>query len=244
MKDYDKSTSKRNKGILQIESRLTELVETDNKNPEIYKLLKQLASIYINQNKFVYGYNGIDEVCHDVASDVWMSVLQGRKIYAWMYYIGKMIKLSYVPKQKSLEHETIDIQDDPHLKENIKYMCAASSISCSKEFDDMQRRLMLQNIGGIIYETMQQIKFQEGTKEYLSIYTNVCLNLLRVLDGDKPTYFRLQPHLQPYVQIVIEQFKKNFRNSGFTDSIMDNVDEDIELQLIADDGFRKERNNL
>ena len=43
---------KRNSNILEMEKRLDELVSTDIYNEEIYKLLKDLAYIYIHQNKY------------------------------------------------------------------------------------------------------------------------------------------------------------------------------------------------
>lgn len=229
----------RNKTILQIEERLSYLAENDPTNEEMYHLLKKLAYIYVNQNKFCYGYNGVEDVCHDVASDTWLNVLSGKKIGAWIYYIGKMIKLSYVPKQKKLEHEFIDISEDPHLKEAIKNMSAASAISNMKDFDRMQRSLMIDQIGSIIKKTMEQIKYKEHTLEWLQIYINLCINLVRVIYNEKPLYIRIPDHLIPYVDMAIEQFKKNFRNSGFTESIMDNVDEDLEMQLIATDDYKK-----
>lgn len=229
----------RNKTILQIEERLSYLAENDPTNEEMYHLLKKLAYIYVNQNKFCYGYNGVEDVCHDVASDTWLNVLSGKKIGAWIYYIGKMIKLSYVPKQKKLEHEFIDISEDPHLKEAIKTMSAASAISNMKDFDRMQRSLMIDQIGSIIKKTMEQIKYKEHTLEWLQIYINLCINLVRIIYNEKPLYIRIPDHLIPYVDMAIEQFKKNFRNSGFTESIMDNVDEDLEMQLIATDNYKK-----
>lgn len=229
----------RNKTILQIEERLSYLAENDPTNEEMYHLLKKLAYIYVNQNKFGYGYNGVEDVCHDVASDTWLNVLSGKKIGAWIYYIGKMIKLSYVPKQKRLEHEFIDISEDPHLKEAIKNMSAASAISNMKDFDRMQRSLMIDQIGSIIKKTMEQIKYKEHTLEWLQIYINLCINLVRIIYNEKPLYIRIPDHLIPYVDMAIEQFKKNFRNSGFTESIMDNVDEDLEMQLIATDDYKK-----
>lgn len=229
----------RNKTILQIEERLSYLAENDPTNEEMYHLLKKLAYIYVNQNKFCYGYNGVEDVCHDVASDTWLNVLSGKKIGAWIYYIGKMIKLSYVPKQKKLEHEFIDISEDPHLKEAIKNMSAASAISNMKDFDRMQRSLMIDQIGSIIKKTMEQIKYKEHTLEWLQIYINLCINLVRIIYNEKPLYIRIPDHLIPYVDMAIEQFKKNFRNSGFTESIMDNVDEDLEMQLIATDDYKK-----
>lgn len=229
----------RNKTILQIEERLSYLAENDPTNEEMYHLLKKLAYIYVNQNKFCYGYNGVEDVCHDVASDTWLNVLSGKKIGAWIYYIGKMIKLSYVPKQKKLEHEFIDISEDPHLKEAIKNMSAASAISNMKDFDRMQRSLMIDQIGSIIKKTMEQIKYKEHTLEWLQIYINLCINLVRIIYNEKPLYIRIPDHLIPYVDMTIEQFKKNFRNSGFTESIMDNVDEDLEMQLIATDDYKK-----
>ena len=239
MKD-DIQKNKKYKNVPEMEKRLTWLSENDPQNEEMYHLLKSLAGIYINQNKFVYGYNGVEDVCHDVASDVWMSVLSGKKINAWIYYIGKMIKLTYVTKQKKLEHEIINVENDPYLKENVKKMCASSSMSCVKDFDDMERRLMLENIPSMIDKTMRHTRFVPRTKEWLCVYTNVCLNLLRDLDNKSPIYFRMPDSLKPYVQIIIEQFKKDFRNSGFNDSIMDNVEADLEMTLLANESFMKE----
>lgn len=230
----------RSKGVMEIERRLTWLSENDPYNEEMYKLLKSLAGIFINQNKFVYGYNGVEDVCHDVASDVWMSVLNGKKINAWIYYIGKMIKLTYVTKQKKIEHEIINVESDPHLRDNVKRMCASSSMSCVKDFDDMERRLMLENIPSMIQRTMSHTKFTRGTKEWLCVYTNVCINLLKDIDKKPRQYFRISQSLIPYVDIIIEQFKKDFRVSGFNSSIMDNVETDLEMTLLADETFMKE----
>jgi hypothetical protein len=196
--------------------------------------------IYINQNKFTYGYYGVEDVAHDVAADTWMAVRNGKKIYAWIYYIGKMIKLSYVTKQKNIEHEVIDTDDNPDLRDSIKRMCASSSISCVKEFDDMQRNLMLDNIGSLIKDSMEKTKFKEGSKKYLALYTNVCINLLREIDGEKPIKFRIDDATYQYVDVVMKQFKKKFRNSGFTESIMDNVKADLEMQLSVDETYIRE----
>ena len=226
---------KRNSGVVSIEQRLSELAENDPYNEEIYHLLKKLAAIYINQNKWVYHYNGIEDVCHDVAADVWMNViLKGKKVGAWIYYIGKMIKLSYIPRQKKLEHEVIDARDDNELSENILYMSAGSNISCIQDFDDMQRNLILEDVEGLIYDTMCHTKFSQGSKEWLGVYTNVCINLLRDLDSEKRVYFRLDDSLKYYVDIIIEQFKKSFRNSGFTDSIMDDYMREYESSMLKE----------
>ena len=39
--------------VSQIEEKITQLVETDIQNPEIYNLMKQLAYICVYQNKYV-----------------------------------------------------------------------------------------------------------------------------------------------------------------------------------------------
>ena len=223
--NYDFKTSKRNRATLDIEERLNYLTQNDPHNEEIYHLLKKLAETYIQQNKYVYGYSGIDDVAHDVAADVWMAVLNGRKIYAWQFYIGKMIKTSYVTKQKQLEHEIIDTTGDPDLEENVINMCAGSSISNIKDFDEMLSGLMLDNVSALIADTMKDTKFREGTSEYRQVYTNVCINLVRELDNEKPIYFRIDEALEPYVQLVIAQFKEKFRDSGFADSIMEYADD-------------------
>lgn len=227
--NYDFSTSKRNKSVLSIESRLNELVATDPTNEEIYYLLKRIAEIYINKNKYVYGYSGVNEVVHDVASDVWMAVLGGKKIYAWSYYIGKMIKLTYVTRQKQIEHEIINTNGDPDFEDGIINMCAGSSLSNIREFDEMLSGLMLDNIDSMIREVMRHTKFKENTIEWMQIYTNVCINLVRSFDNLELKYFRIDESIKHYVPIVIEQFKEKFRNSGFSESIMAGVDERLNV---------------
>lgn len=224
-------SNKKNQSVAKIEERLNYLVENDIENEEIYTLLKRLAYIYINQNKYVYGYSGIEDVCHDVAADTWMAVLNGRRIHAWIYYIGRMIKLSYVTRQRNIEHEIIDASDNIELKEGIKRMCASSSISCINDFDIMERNLMLDNIGNTINETMNHIKFKRGTREWSQIYLNVSMNLLNELDNKPYSYLRIDDNLKPYVQLTIAQFKRQFSNSGFMDSVMYNVDDDLDMQL-------------
>lgn len=234
------SKQSRNVTILAMEERLNYLVENDIMNEEIYKILKNMAYIYIHQNKFSTGYNGIEDVCHDVASDIWITVINGRKIKSWMYYIGKMLKLSYIQQQRNIEHQIIDTENDPNFKRSIKLMCAGSSMSFTNEFDEMERNLVLENIGSMIKSAMKNTKFKEKTYEYQALYSNVCINLLRELDGEDIIYFRLRDDLKPYVSIIIEQFKKDFRNSGFLESISDNVDEDLEMMITSDEVLMKD----
>lgn len=233
----ENNSSTRNKKILDIESRLTYLTENEPDNEEIYHLLKKLARTYINQNKFVYGYNGIEDVCHDVAADTWMAVRDGRKIHAWIYYIGKMIKLSYVTKQRSIEHEVIETDGNPELRDEIKRMCAGSAMSFTRDFDIVQRNLMLDGISNMIEEVMKRCKFKRGSKEYFQLHTNVCINLVRLIDGDEKVQFRIDDAVYQYLDIIINAFKKYFRNCGFTESIMDNVDADLEMHLCVDESY-------
>ena len=233
--NHDLEPKTRNSKILSIESRLNELFETDPRNEEIYHLLKKLAYIYINQNKYVYGYSGIEDVCHDVAADVWMNVLNGRKIGAWIYYIGRALKLSYIPKQKALEHQVIDASGDVVLQENIRQMCAGSALACIEDFDAMQRGFLLDSVPGMIEETMEHIKFKRGTKEYLAIYANVCINLLRELEGKPHTYFRIDESLIPFVTMTMESFKKSFRECGFEESLLSDYEQEYDVAFYNQD---------
>lgn len=237
LEDVVEQTEKktRNNKVVKIEKRLNELVETDIQNPEIYELIKSLAAIYIMQNKYSYGYHSVDEVCHDVAADLWMSIINGRRIHAWIYYIGKMIKYTYVTKQRKIEHEIIEVGNDIGLDEGIKRMTAASFTSCINDFDTLNRNIMLENISGVVADTMNYVKFKKGSKEYSLLYLNLCINLVREIDGESQMFFRLPEYLKPFVKIAIQQYRKLFRNIGFTESIMDGIDPDVELKLIGDE---------
>ena len=138
-----------------MEERITELVENDINNPEIYTLLKQLAYICIYQNKYVYGYSDIESVCHDVAADTYMRVLQGKTtVTKWMYYIERSIQLSYINNQRKVEHEIINTREPsgdekykrlkPVVDEDaIISMSAGSAFSINNEFDRVKKTMFL-----------------------------------------------------------------------------------------------------
>lgn len=223
-----------NKSVKELEAELTNLVENDIDNEEIYKILVRLANIYIQQNKYVYGYQGINEVCHDVASDVWMAVRGGRKITSWMYYIGKMIKLSYVPNQKKIEHETIYTESEPIFVENIKRMCTSSAMSSETDFDTMERSFILDSIPNMIKDAMKHGKFKYGTKEFDDVYINMTFNLLRELDGEDAKYFNVNQSMKPYVKVAIEGFKNSFRSCGFASGFMDDISVTRDLSSLTE----------
>lgn len=230
--------------VKKIEDRLNYLVEFDIKNPQIYELLKQLASIFIYQNKYMYGYHDIQEVCHDVASDLYMKVLKGTRVKAWIYYIGTCIKRSYVPNQRKVEHEIIDTSGNPALKNAVTNMCTSATQSIISDMDHLQRSLFLDNIDNLIRVTLSHTKFKSTSLEWLSLYTNVSLNLYRIITTTQKTfeysYLRLENHLKPYVKIIINQFYKEFLCSEFMQSIMDTVSEDLAMTVFGDEGSMKE----
>lgn len=225
--------SKKSKtSVKDIEAELTHLYETDINNPRIYELLKQLANIFIYQNGWIYGYSDRESVCHNVAADTYMRLLKGNtKITKWMYYISISIKRSYISAQKKIEHQIFDTSDNPELRKSIINMCTGSSKSFSDDFNSIYKVSFLENIDTIIRQAVNNTKFKSDSKEWLTIYTNVCLSLCY----DKPVYFRISKELRPYVQLVINQFKDMFINSEFVKNIFDEEDEDLPSLLFYDE---------
>ena len=126
------------------------------------------------------------------------------------------------------------------MRESVKLMCAASAISCMNDFDNMQRNLFLDDVGTVILQTMETTKYKKGTIEWLSLYTNVCLNLIKELDGKPRKYIRIKKELEPYVDIIIEQYKRKFRNCGFNENLVNIDDLDLRMTIYNDDNFKKE----
>lgn len=229
--------------VKKIEEELNYLVEYDINNPKVYELLKQLASIFIYQNKYMYGYHDVQEVCHDVASDIYIKLLHGTRINAWIYYIGTCIRRSYVPNQRKVEHEVINTDGDPTLKQAVISMCTGSSKSIITNMDQIQRSMFLDNMDGLLRKTLSATKFKLKSPEWLSLYTNVSINLYKTLENNKKfefVYLRLEEYLKPYVQIIINQFYKEFLSSNFMESIMDSIFDDQEMSLVCDDSAVKE----
>lgn len=225
--------------VKQIEDRLTYLSEYDINNPEIYELLKRLAKIYIFQNKYIYGYSDIDAVCHDVAADTYMRLLKGRtKITKWIYYIGRSIKLSYVQNQRKIEHEIIDTHGNPELRKSVINMCAGSSNSFSSDFDAVNKSAFLVNIDILIRRVMSHTKFKKDSKEWLTLYTNLCMSLYY----NKLTYFRISKGLKPYVRLLLNQFRMEFINSDFMQKDYD-TDDELPTLIFYDEQSFKDNSN-
>ena len=228
----------KNAKIADIEKELTDLVKTDIHNSKIYELLVKLARIYILQNRFTTGYKDVEAVCHDVASDIYIKLLNGAEIKYWIYYIGKCIKLSYVPKQKNLEHEVIDINTNSVVDSELQYavvnMCTSSAQSDRVDLNKVQKLLFLQNIDGLIRETLSHTKFKEHSLEWYQLYTNVCISLQK----GTITYFRIDDSLKHYVPIIIKQFRKEFMNTDFIQSIFES-DEDLLLKTYEFDNNKE-----
>jgi len=231
-----------------MEERITELVENDINNSEIYTLLKQLAYICIYQNKYVYGYSDIESVCHDVAADTYMRVLQGKTtVTKWMYYIERSIQLSYINNQRKVEHEIINTREPsgdekykrlkPVVDEDaIISMSAGSAFSINNEFDRVKKTMFLQNIDSLLKEVMSHTKFKQGSVEYLSLFTSVSLSLY----FNKLTYFRLDKALRPYVRLIIIMFKKALLVSEFFTNEFEASDNDLPSLVFYDEQIYKE----
>jgi hypothetical protein len=218
--------------VKEIEARLTTLAQEDVTNPEIYELLKQLAAIFIFQNRYVYGYSDVEGVCHDVAADTYLRLSSGRtQITHWMYYISTSIKLSYIGKQRKLEHEVIDTEGNPSLRKAVITMCAGSSKSISTEFNNIYKINFLQNIDSLIRRVVNCTKFKPESKEWWTLYTNLCLSLY----FDKIVYFRIPGHLKPYLNLLIQQFRDMFLNSEFTQHTFDEEEEDLPSLIFYDE---------
>ena len=218
--------------VPEIEARLTELVETDIYNGEIYELLKQLAFIWVFQNKYTYGYSDIESVCHDVAADTYVRVLEGRtEITKWMYYIGRSLKLSYVANQKKVEHEVFDTNGNPQLREAVITMCAGSAKSISNTFTAVQKVTFLENIDALIRKAVSTTKFKRYSKEWWQIYTSVCISL----NNNKIVYFRVDDKLKPYVQYVYDKFKDMFSKSEFMEPEYEAVEDDLPALMFYDE---------
>lgn len=223
--------------VPEMENRLTYLAENELNNPEIYESLKQLALIYIFQNKYVYGYSDIESVAHDVAADTYMRILTGRtQINKWMYYVGKSIKYSYVAKQRSIEHQVFETEDNPTLRDALITMCAGSSKSINDDFNHLQKVSFLQNIDSLIRYVMNQTKFKYESKEWWTLYTCVCLSLYH----DKIVYFRIEKKLRPYVDLIVHKFREAFLKSEFMENDFDTADEDLPSLLFYDENVVKE----
>lgn len=238
--DIEEIKKRRNKNVVKLEERLSYLTENDKYNPEIYEILKKLAKMYICQNGYTSGYTQIDDICHDVAADYWMKVINGLKVRVWTYYIGKAIKLTYINKQRKLEHQVFDARDNPKLRETIERVSASAHFSTIEEMNKVDKMVILDNIYLMIDSAMKKTPFRCGSPEFLAIRTNVCIILnsrMRGVSVAKYKYFRIKEQYIPWVNYVIAIFESELLESGFSEDLI--ADTGDSLSIVNDEQAMK-----
>ena len=197
----------------EIEKRLTQLQAEDRTNPEIYELLVTLISNMLKSQNWLLSPIDFDNVAHDVAADLFMKVYNGTyTVEYWRAIAYKMIKFTYVKKQRKLAMtETFDTGGDPIKKEQLYKTCASCINDNGRAVAIAENKAFLKTIPQVIENIMKASKFNSNSAEYLSLYTSVVLSLLH--NEDK--YFHLREDLKPYVHILSQQVKEYILNSGF-----------------------------
>lgn len=200
--------------LKETEQKLKDLIEKDRNDEQIYTYLKALTVAGCAKAKFGLTPTDIDEVSHDVATDLFLRVRQGLTVEYWRAYINRLLYTNYVQKQRNSHFsEIFELKDNPELEDSLYRASASSGLSDN----DMARRRQnydyLLNIKRVIYRCVNGSRYPMGTPDGLALYTSVSLSFYY----GKETYFKLRPEVKPFVHIVMRQVVNDIIASGFAE---------------------------
>ncbi len=216
----------------QTEKELTEMVEKDKDNPEIYKKIKDLTFNYLynvlKPGSELYDY---DTIACDIAADIFLRLKKGAKISYWLNYISRILKLYYLRDyQKKNWSVVIDTAGSATLEDSLQQCFVDKSVK-KNPINNSLNIIYLEQFEKILNNVLYNSKFNFNSKERLNLQISILLTLL----NNKITYFHIEEYLYPYIPILIAQLKTEIINSGLF--IEDNVKSTLELDplLINDE---------
>lgn len=219
----------------QTEKELTEMVEKDKDNPEIYKKIKDLTFNYLynvlKPGSELYDY---DTIACDIAADIFLRLKKGIKISYWLNYISRILKLYYLRDyQKKNWSVVIDTSGSATLEDSLQQCFVDKSIK-KNPINNSLNIIYLEQFEKILNKVLYNSKFNFNSKERVNLQISILLTLL----NNKVTYFHIEEYLYPYIPILIAQLKSEIINSGLF--IEDNVRNTLELDpLLINDNLEE-----
>lgn len=229
--------------LTDIEKDLKDLIEKDINDPNVFYLIKELAFRYMKRSKKMNNNEETDEVATLVAEELYMWILNGHSINAWICYISKCIPRYIIMFRNLTNSEIINVEGNPLLEEGIVTMSTSGSNDMkNSKYNDVSDILCMEYIPVMVNKILEKsCRYNSYSSEYLNIYISIIFSLANdnkfysmFLSDEIKSYCRLM------FNVVREQLFKELKtlyNSDGESSFYSNY---TVLQLIAMEGVSHE----
>lgn len=230
------------KKLTEIESELKDLIEKDINNPEVFYKIKELAFRYMKRSRKMNTNEETDEVATLVAEELYMWILNGHSINAWICYISKCIPRYIIMFRNLTNSEIIDIEGNPLLEEGIVTMSTSGSNDMkNSKYNEVSDILCMEYIPSMVDKILEKsCRYSSYSSEYLNIYASIIFSLA---DNKFHSIFlsrEIEPYCRLMFNIVKDQLFKELKilyNSEDENCFYSNY---TMLQLIAMEGISHE----
>lgn len=159
-----------------IELDIRKICQVDKSSDKLYIYIKELAEAYMRTFRQVDTYRELDEISHEIASDLYQMIQDGYEIFAWRKYVRLMVKRYRQNYWSVNRSQVIDVSD---VTDKDKFICEAysASLNLSNMLSEEELLLLVSDAGKIFDEIVSdRIKYSRGTKKYLNVKTSVLLS--------------------------------------------------------------------
>jgi len=162
--------------INDLEKKLKKLIEEDINDPDVYNMIFELSKYYLKQNKVLSQNIPLEEVAHLMAEDLYMKILRGGEIRAWLGYMNFAYKQAVGTWQKMFGREFIDARDDYDLENAIVSMSVAGGYDVTP-FQHLYDNSYIEGLTVQIDKLMEASRCVEGTAEFMNVRLSLILSM-------------------------------------------------------------------
>lgn len=162
--------------INDLEKKLKEAIEEDINNPDVYNMIFELSKYFLKQNRVLSCTVDLEEVAHLMAEELYMKILRGGEIRAWLGYMNFAYKQAVGTWQKMFGREFIDASNDFDLENAIVSMSVAGGYELTP-FQYLYDNSYIEGLIIQIDDLMEASRCVEGTVEYMNTRLSLILSM-------------------------------------------------------------------
>lgn len=177
--------------LLEYESLIKDKIKVQRDDPEIYNLLCQMISMFLQRKKVCKCLQDVEDISCIISGDIFMKIVEGSDFSYFLGYLEKVYR-SYIESFYEFSRNEISID---LISESTGALYNKSS---HKKYSEINNRVYLEEVGRVVDELMDETcKYVRGSSSYLNLKISLYLSILRKreinfhLSGEEFLYLRL-----------------------------------------------------
>lgn len=190
--------------LVDYESEIRKLVESNPQDPEIYNKLQEMVRMFLLRKKASDSSREIEEVSYTIAGDMFMQIINGEKIDYYLGYLDKIYRpyfKDYYDSRKYLEPYDPSLDGKRVLRR----------FTTTQDYSKVVNKVYFEEVDKIIDQVMEKCcKYRKGTSTYL----NLKLSIILSLRSGSLVPFHLSKEESFYLRILVISLYRKIRKSG------------------------------